>query len=203
MHLVMLHGMGRTPLSMLCLRQRLRNKGHKVSLLGYLPAVESLSQVSGRLVNHIQSRVGQQPYALVGHSLGCVIIRHTLPRLEQHIPSACFFLAPPMIACKAARYFSRLWPYRLLTGEMGQLLAKTEFMQQLPWLENTTIYAGISGPQKNWLPFGMEENDGILSISEACGPHSPRVMKVHHTHTLIMNSRLVSEDISAALANIH
>ena len=37
----------------------------------------------------------------MGHSLGTVIIRTALGQLENRAPCACFFLAPPMVACKA------------------------------------------------------------------------------------------------------
>lgn len=125
---------------------------------------------TARLVKLIDRRIETTNYALVGHSLGTVIIRTVLGRLENRMPSACFFLAPPMRACKAARFFSRSRLYRLLTGEMGRLLAVDEFMQQLPMPPTfTRIYAGGGGPRAAWLPFGKEANDGIPSVTEATG----------------------------------
>lgn len=195
MDLVLIHGMGRTPLSMLRLRRRLRRAGHNPMLFGYSPAFETLQGASARLVKLIDRRVDCENYALVGHSLGTVIIRTALGQLENRPPSACFFLAPPMVACKAARLFSRFRLYRLLTGEMGQLLALDAFMLQLPMpAVPTRIYAGVAGPRASWLPFGMEANDGILSVSEATGRFE--AVEVPSIHAFIMNSKRVFDDMA-------
>jgi pimeloyl-ACP methyl ester carboxylesterase len=199
---ILIHGMGRTPMSMLLLRHRLRRAGHRVHLFGYLPTLETLDAVSLRLQRLLISRVQAKPYVLVGHSLGGVIIRHTLARLNSPRPAACFLLAPPMIACRAAKYFSQFFLFRWLTGEMGQLLAKDAFMQQLAVPENTTIYAGIGGPRVVWLPFGTSLNDGILLLEEACGDGRASVLEFRCGHTFIMNSRAVCANLLTALKKI-
>ena len=201
MDLVLIHGMGRTPLSMLRLRRRLRRAGHHPILFGYSPTLETLQGATTRLVKLIDRRVGSGDYALVGHSLGTVIIRTALGQLENRMPAACFFLAPPLLACKAARFFSRFRLYRLLMGEMGQLLANEAFMRQLPMpAVPTRIYAGVGGPRAAWLPFGMDANDGILSVSEATGPFAGDVVEVPSIHTFIMHSKRVAADIASFLA---
>jgi pimeloyl-ACP methyl ester carboxylesterase len=202
MDVVLIHGMGRTPLSMMRLRRRLRRAGHNPVLFNYSPTFETLQGATGRLVKLIDHRVdAAQQYALVGHSLGTVLIRSALGRLEDRMPTACFFLAPPMVACKAARYFSRFWLYKILTGEMGRLLAVDAFMRGLPLPPTfVRIYAGIAGPRASWLPFGMEANDGILSVSEASGDCGATTVKVPALHTFIMNSAPVFDDMIQALA---
>lgn len=188
---------------MLRLRRRLRRAGHDAVLFGYSPTFESLQGASARLVRLIGRRVGTEPYALVGHSLGTVIIRTALGQLENRLPSGCFFLAPPMTACRAARFFARFWPYRLLMGEMGQLLADEAFMRQLPMPATfTRIYAGVGGPRAGWLPFGMAPNDGILSLDEATAPFAGLALEVPALHTFIMNSRQVVEDMLGALETL-
>jgi hypothetical protein len=81
------------------------------------------------------------------------------------------------------------------------LLAVDEFMRGLP-LPSTfmRIYAGIAGPRASWLPFGMEANDGILSVSEASGDCGVTTVKVPALHTFIMNSAPVFDDMIQALA---
>lgn len=203
MDLVLIHGMGRTPLSMMRLRRRLRRAGHHPILFGYSPTFETLQGASARLVRLIERRVDTANYALVGHSLGTVIIRATLGQLDTRMPSACLFLAPPMLACKAARFFSRFRLYRLMTGEMGQLLAIDSFMLQLPMPAlPTRIYAGVSGPRATWLPFGMEANDGILSLSEATGHFAAAAVAVPSLHSFIMNSQPVFDDMARFLEAI-
>jgi pimeloyl-ACP methyl ester carboxylesterase len=196
MDVVLIHGMGRTPLSMLRLRRRLHHAGHRAILFGYSPTFETLAGATARLMKLIGRRVHSPRYALVGHSLGSVIIRTALGHMQGRPPAACCFLAPPMVACKAARFFSRFWLYRLLTGEMGQLLADGAFMQQLPMpAVPTRIYAGTGGPRAAWLPFGMAANDGILSVLEATGRFAGEAVEVPSVHTFIMHSKTVAADI--------
>ena len=203
MDLVLIHGMGRTPLSMLRLRRRLRQAGHRPILFGYSPTFETLQGATTRLVDLLDRRVDTGHYALVGHSLGTVIIRTALGRLGNRMPAACFFLAPPMVACKAAKFFSRFWPYQVAMGEMGRLLADDGFMRSLPMPPtHVRIYAGTGGPRASWLPFGMEENDGILSASEATDDLRATVVSVPSLHTFIMNSSRVGDDIVSSLARL-
>lgn len=201
--MVLIHGMGRTPLSMMRLRRRLRRAGHDPVLFGYSPTFETLQGAAARLVKLIDRRIDTASYALVGHSLGTVIIRTALGQLEGRMPAACFFLAPPMVACRAARFFSRYRLYRLLTGEMGRLLAVDEFMRQLPMPPTfTRIYAGVGGPRAAWLPFGMEANDGILGVSEATGGFEASAVEVPSLHTFIMNSARVVDDMARSLESL-
>ena len=199
MDVVLIHGMGRTPLSMLRLCHRLRRAGHRAILFGYSPTFETLDGATARLVKTIAHRVAGD-YALVGHSLGSVIIRNALGRLHERPPIACCFLAPPMVACKAARFFSRVWLYRVVMGEMGQLLADEDFMSRLPLpAVPTRIYAGTGGPRASWLPFGTALNDVILSVAEATGRFDGMVVEVPAIHTFIMHSRTVAADIAGFL----
>ena len=199
MDVILIHGMGRTPVSMLTLKRRLTKLGHTIHLFGYAAFAEKLDGVATRLARRIEQEIGERPYAVIGHSLGSVILRRTLGELTANPPRHCFFLAPPMRACKAARYFSRYRLYRALTGEMGGLLADEAFMQTLPLPANTTIYAGTAGPRTRWLPFGEETNDGILSLEEATSAGSEAI-QVAATHTFIMNSQAVADDIARRLA---
>lgn len=203
MDVILIHGMGRTPVSMLRLRRHLRRAGHHPMLFGYSPTFETLQGATGRLVRLIGRRANTAPYALVGHSLGSVIIRSALGQLENRLPAACFFLSPPMMACRAAKTFSRFGLYKVLTGEMGQLLANDAFMQRLPMPPVfTRIYVGTGGPRKRWLPFGMEANDLILSVAEATGGFKALTVEVPAQHTFIMHSHQVCDDIIRSLETI-
>jgi len=203
MDVILIHGMGRTPISMLRLRRHLRRAGHNPMLFGYSPTFETLHGATGRLVRLIERRRDTDPYALVGHSLGTVIIRTALGQLENRLPAACFFLSPPMVACKAAKFFSRFWLYKVLAGEMGQLLANDAFMRGLPMPPAfTRIYAGTGGPRTRWFPFGMEANDLILSVAEATGGFKALSVEVPALHTFIMHSPQVYDDIIRSLATL-
>jgi hypothetical protein len=200
MEVFLVHGMGRSRCSFALMARRLRARGHRVHYLDYVAAFQSLEQVTDRLVWRVGPLAARGAYALIGHSLGSVIIRNALPQLRAHPPAAVCFLAPPIRACRAARYFSRFGLYRLFTGEMGSLLADADFMDRLPLPPRVRIYAGTGGPRAAWLPFGSAPNDGVLLFDEAIAGGDTEVRAVPKLHTWIMNSRPITEEILGLLA---
>ncbi|MBV8766823.1 MAG: hypothetical protein JOZ66_18100 [Hyphomicrobiales bacterium] len=185
-------------MSMLLLATRLRAAGIKPALFAYCAAFEGWEGCCARL-RRFSERCAGDSFVLVGHSLGCVLIRSVAAELERK-PRSCFFLAPPSCACIAARKFSPYRWYRLLTGEMGQLLADEEFMRSLPPSDiPTKIYAGNAGPRGRFSLHGLEMNDGVLAVAETrMGTVPMRV--VPSIHTFIMNSAWVARDIVEATA---
>src|SRR5258708_24847106 len=119
MRAILVHGMGRSPLSQLLLAKRLRSFGIRVELFGY-STLRPFDASLNRLVNRIVESGHDEPFVLVGHSLGCLLIRAALPRLGGLRPSACFFIAPPHRVPSAARFFPPKHLYRLLTDDAGQ-----------------------------------------------------------------------------------
>lgn len=187
---ILVHGMGRSPLSMALLALRLRRAGFATALFGYSAALERFEPCRQRLRAYIDARAVARPYLLIGHSLGTVLLRSVLPELAQP-PAGFFLIGPPTRACLLARRCARLLPYRLFTGEMGQLLASEAFLRTVPVPQcPAIIYAGAAGPRWRWYPLGAEPNDGILTVSETQLPGVPHVL-VPARHTLLMNSRIL------------
>jgi len=201
MEVILVHGMGRSRLSFALLAARLRAAGHQVRYLDYVAALHTLAHASARLTARVRARPVGTRYALIGHSLGSVIIRQALTELAADPPAVTCFLAAPIRACRAAKFFSRFRLYRLATGEMGCLLADDHFMDRLPMPPRTRIYAGVGGPRRSWLPFGTELNDGVLLLSEARTEDDAEVREVPNMHTLIMHSRAIADDIVNLLAS--
>ncbi|WP_211454516.1 esterase/lipase family protein [Collimonas antrihumi] len=197
-HAILVHGMGRTPVSMLLLAKRLRAAGITTHLFAYSAAFERWLPCVERLRKFITSRVGDQRFIIIGHSLGCVLTRAVLPHLAR-APELGVFLAPPTMASSYAIKLAQWRLFRLLTGEMGQLLARQDFMDSLPVPDiPLRVYAGIKGPRGRWMPFGDEPNDGILSVTEVQLGAVP-VQLLPTIHTVIMNSRQVASEIVAAV----
>lgn len=194
MHAILIHGMGRTPLSMLLLAARLRLAGLRPKMFAYSAAFENWQGCTGRLKQFIETHAKSGDYIVIGHSLGAVMARAVLPLVEQP-PKACFLLAPPAQACLAAGKFARLRLYQLFTGEMGQRLASRQFMAALPRVNiPTKIYAGTGGTTGRYSPFGEKPNDGVLALDETLLPTVP-VLRVPTLHTFIMNAQAVAQDI--------
>lgn len=194
LHAILIHGMGRTPVAMSILAARLRAANIQPHLFGYSVTFERWDECIQRLERFITRRVNTNDYIIVGHSLGTILTRATLPELA-HKPIACFFLAPPTKVCKAARKFSHRRLIRLFMGDMGKVLANKQFMKSLPVPGvPTKIYAGVAGPRGRYSPFGEEPNDGLLTVKETSLPSVP-LQTVPSLHTFIMNSKVMTQDI--------
>jgi hypothetical protein len=198
---ILVHGMGRTPLSMCLLALRLKRIDIKCRFFAYSATFESWHNCLNRFKKTIEKYGASGDFIIIGHSLGTVITRAALPDLKLK-PRACFFLAPPTQAFVAARKFApQLW-YKLCTGEMGQLLADPIFMDNLP-VPNmlTKIYSGSAGPQHKWFFLDTTPNDGILKVTETLIPLIPQ-QTVSASHTFIMNNSLVTQNIIKTLKAI-
>lgn len=194
MDAILIHGMGRTPLALSLLAARLLKANMRPLLFGYSVTFERMEGCVRRLERYITRRVGTNKYIMIGHSMGTVLTRTTVPRLT-HKPVACFLLTPPTQACRAARHFApRRW-VKLLGGEMAQLLADQHFMESIPALDvPAKIYAGTAGPRGRYSPFGYEPNDSVLAVRETMLPNVPH-QTVPVLHTFIMNSKVIAQDI--------
>ena len=191
---ILIHGMGRTPLAMSILATRLRSSNIHPHLFGYSVTFEKWEECIQRYQKFIEKHTSSDEYIIIGHSLGTVLTRATLPRLT-HPPKACFFLAPPTQVTSAARAFAHRRLIKLFMGEIGKVLTDEKKMNSLPVPRvPTKIYAGIAGPRGRYSPFGEEPNDGLLTVKETFLPNIP-TQTVPSLHTFIMNSKLVTQDI--------
>lgn len=191
---ILIHGMGRTPLAMSILAARLRAAGIHPHLFGYSVTFERWEDCIERYRKFIEKRTASKEYIIIGHSLGTVLTRATLPKLT-HPPKACFFLAPPTQVTSAAKTFAHRRLIKLFMSEMGKVLTDEQRMKSLPVPGvPTKIYSGIAGPRGRYSPFGAEPNDGLLTVKETLLPNIP-MQTVPSLHTFIMNSKLVTQDI--------
>jgi hypothetical protein len=193
MQVLLIHGMGRTALSMFPLGRELRRAGHTVRLLGYLAAVEPFARIVRRVREQCVSAGAAGPYAVVAHSLGGLVARVALGEDPGVVPGPVhlIMLGTPNQPPRQARRYGRLLPYRWINGECGQLLMQPDFFASLPPLTIPyTIVAGTrGGPDRK--PFGDEPNDGVVAVSETVVSGSDRPVTFPARHTFMMNDRRV------------
>lgn len=204
MHVFLIHGMGRSPISMSLLGHRLRQAGHMTHFFGYsvaLTALESIAQRFARQVRATISETGVEgaPFAVIGHSLGNVITRLAADRLPDSF-ARFVMLAPPNRSPALARWMADNPVFRLMTGDAGQLLANETFFQELsvPSVP-TLIVAGTAGPRNENLPLGEATNDGVVSLEESRLGSVP-LITLPATHTFLMNRQDVTGEVLAFLA---
>lgn len=189
--------MARTPLSLAGVARFLRRMGHDPVSAGYVAALEAFDTVRDRVRERLTALA--DPFACIGHSLGGLLLRAALEGAGRS-PRHVIFLGTPQRSPFLARKYRRLWPYRIVNGEMGQLLGDPEFFASLPPVPRPhTVIAGTGGRTGRWSPFGDEPNDGIVSVAETRLDGSAPIT-VPARHTFLMNHREVRAAIAGVLA---
>ncbi len=214
MRVFLIHGMGRTPVSMWILAQRLARAGHETTLFGYAVTVESLPAIAQRFVARVDETLSgagdavrdadaggaaPEPYAVVGHSLGNIITRFASADLP---PGLCRFamIAPPNQPPAMARTLRDNHLFKWLARDAGQRLTDPDFYADLSTPEvPSLIIAGTRGPRWRRLPFDGRPNDSVVSVDET-RLGNIRLVEVHGAHTFLMNRRDVFDLIQAFLA---
>lgn len=195
MRALLVHGMGRTPASMLVLARRLRQAGMTTAQFGYVPAVERYDRIVDRLVRRVSAIATDTDYIVIGHSLGGLLLRSALGMLDPALPQPrhLFMLATPNHSPRLARRWHRNLAYRLFTGDAGQLLADAARVRAIPLpTVPYTIIAGTSGTRRPWSSFQDEPNDWIVGLSEVRLREDDHIITVSLGHTFMMNYREVA-----------
>jgi hypothetical protein len=204
MRVLLIHGLARTPLSLLGLARELRRDGHHPQLVGYVGAVESYSAIVSRVRSRLQAaaRTGE-PYAAVGHSLGGLILRAALGDwpVELAAPRCVVMLGTPNQVPRLARRLRGWRLYQWVNGEAGQLLAQPEFFARLPVpMVPLTVIAGTKGWPRAVSLFGGEPNDGVVAVAETRLSATAAVVELPASHTFMMNNRQVRTLVREVLA---
>ncbi len=195
-HAVLVHGMGRTPLSMLLLAARLRSRGIESTTFAYFAGHGSFDAIATRLGHHMAKQ--PEGYMAIGHSLGGLLLRKAIADLpEAARPAHLFLLGTPNQSSRLAQSLRHRPIYRALTGDAGQLLADEARLSALGDLDlPITVIAGTAGPRWQKSPFADEPNDGVVSLSEA-RLAGAELRALPLLHTFLMNSVEVANLIAA------
>jgi len=201
MNVLLVHGLGRTSLSLRRLGRDLADAGHRPEYFGYRPWAESYAAMRNRLAVRLVMLSEQGPYALIGHSLGGLLLRDALCHAGGRMPELLVLLAAPAAPPRAARLAWRLPPFRWFARDAGRELVEWAAPGEIPDPRyRCLVIAGTRGPGGRWTPFRGEANDGILAVSETAIGSAARLATVRATHTFIMNHPDTRAIIREALA---
>jgi len=183
---VLLHGMGRSRLSMVVLSHRFRQSGYRTFKFPYSQVRPSLDELSEKLISFIKDKVDTPRYHLVAHSLGNVIIRNAFRKELPPGLGRIVMLAPPNQPAELAKRFRKNLIYRLFTGDSGQKLSEEAFYAELP--VPGVDFGVIAGNKGQKISFS-EPNDGLVAVEETKLEGMKDFLVLDHAHTFIMNSR--------------
>ena len=200
MKILLIHGLGRTSLSLLGLEWYLQQTGCTIEQFGYFAFAENFDRIVERLRERLQVMANQNPYGIVAHSLGGLLTRAALGLGSVELPKHIVMLGTPNQPPRLATHAWQLPPFRWFTGECGLNLTSQTFYASLPKIPSPyTIIAGTAGLTGQWSPFGEEINDGIVAVSETRLSPQDRIIQLPVGHTFMMNDPSVQKTVVQAL----
>jgi hypothetical protein len=199
MKILLIHGLSRTPLSLLGLEWHLQQRGRTTEQFGYIAFAETFERIVERLRVRLQALASQGSYGIVAHSLGGLLTRAALGLGSIEWPKHIVMLGTPNQLPRLAPHAWQLPPFRWWTGQCGLNLTNPAFFASLPKLESPyTIVAGTGGPRGFWSPFGDELNDGIVALSETRLSRKDQIIQLPVMHAFMMNDSSVQKTVAQA-----
>jgi alpha-beta hydrolase superfamily lysophospholipase len=203
---VLLHGLGRSPVSMLRLDYHLSGSNYDVVNPAYPSTeqpIQQLASVVGTGVGECRERNATAIH-FVTHSLGGILVRqyfqnHRVPEARRAV-----MLAPPNHGSEIVDRHRDEWWYRHATGVAGQQLGtgQDSIPNQLAPIElEIGIIAGTRSSDP-WFAAAMRgANDGKVSVDSAKLAEMQDFLLVDSGHTFIMNTTKVVHQVEAFLRN--
>lgn len=198
---LLVHGLGRTPLSLLLLARRLGREGYRPESFGYYAFAESHQRIVERLVRRLRLlRSEEAPVGLIGHSLGGLLLRQALAQVPELPVRGLVMLGTPNQPPRLAQRVRHWRTFRVFARSCGEFLATPEAFASLP-LPNCPylVIAGTLGWRGKWTPFDGAANDGFVAVDETRIHPDESPVELPVAHTFMMNNRAVQEAILAML----
>jgi len=206
---ILLHGLGRTPLSMLPLKFTLDLAGYRTVNQGYPSLVQPIEELADTHVAEALAKCAAAPDApvhFVGHSLGGILVRQYLQDHDVPDGSRMVMLGPPNHGSELVDEFADEPWFTVMGPAALQLGTGTDSLPAN--LEPVNLQIGIiAGTRTSFdalllqsapLP---EPNDGKVSLDSAGLPEMQDFLVVDETHTFILTDGDVLEQVVAFLAN--
>jgi triacylglycerol lipase len=177
---VLVHGMGRTEISMLLLAWTLERNGYDVLNWGYSSFCCTIDELGAMLdadvaaARGVGSAGGPRTVHFVGHSLGSIIIRAVVARRPDAGWGRVVMLAPPNQGSHSADAHVR-WLAWLLRPLPDIVTADGSTARRLPWPPH--VPAGVIAGRY----------DGKVDVDETHLPGEAAHVVVPAMHTFIMN----------------
>ena len=201
---VLVHGRGRTPASMLVLQNRLAGAGYRVVNFGYPSTSEPLEALTDSLRTAVETCCSDpnETFHFVTHSMGGVLVRIYLAERAEPLVGRVVMLSPPNQGSEVVDAFSDSPLLRSFLGPSGTRLGtdSTGIAAELGPVDfSLGIITGDRSinPVNSWLIPGPD--DGKVAVSRAWVEGAADFLVVPATHTFIMNAAPVAEQIDTFL----
>lgn len=202
--MVLLHGLIRSSGSMRPLERRLEREGYRVVNIGY----PSTRLQPDSLVEHFAAELAAccaSPTAkvhFVTHSMGGLLVRALHARAPIDSLGRVVMLAPPNGGSEIVDRLGGWWLFRKLLGAAGQALG-TDSAAWPAMLPPVDFEVGIIAGRRSLNPLFSAllpgPDDGTISVASTRIDGAADFLVVRHSHTLIMRSERVHDQVVAFL----
>ena len=192
---VMLHGLGRTSLSLAWAENRLRRAGFRPLNIGYPSRRHSIPELARHVADRLSRANGGRTHFLT-HSLGGIILRYLHDHGLIENLGRVVMLAPPNQGSQLAERFRTHPLYRLALGPVGQQLGTADASVPRE-LGPVDFELGVIVGNRPFNPLThliAGENDGLVAVDEARVEGMADFLVVNCGHTFIMNDSTVLEE---------
>lgn len=173
---VLVHGLGRSPLSMAPMARALEDEGYETLNWGYSSTCCSAQELGEGLARELEAIERAEPAALhfVGHSLGSILIQIALEERPDLPPGEVVMLAPPNRGAKSADRYADLVGWFLVPLDDLTTDRQSTARRLSPRLEDRRVGV-IAGAR-----------DGKVSVGESIHEAQDDHAVVSAAHTFIM-----------------
>ena len=204
-YVVLLHGLGRTSLSLKRLEWALGKEGYRVVNLSYPSTRISIQEAASQWLTEVLNQRTPDKTAkthFVTHSLGGIVLRQYLSQIKIENLGRVVMLAPPNQGSELADKLKTNFLYKCFTGRSGQQLG-TDADSLPKQLGPAGFELGVIAGDRSlnplfsaWLP---GPDDGKVSVRSARLEGMQDFLVTHHSHTWMMWRREVIQAVSRFL----
>ena len=199
-----LHGLGRSSASMFLLKHRLQKQGFEVISNSYASTDADIEDHVKWLDEQLSLCCQADSIKLhfVTHSLGGIVLRAYLKTHDVSNLGRVVMLAPPSQGSELADAMKNWEVYRMTVGPSGQEIGTDD--DSVPKLLGPVNFElGVIAGERSLNPFYSHiipgPDDGKVSVKLARVEGMSDFLLVNHSHTFIMNSSDVGEQVVAFL----
>lgn len=198
---ILLHGLGRTSLSMLGIESVLSGAGYYVANSGYDSRAGDIEGLADSAITAALNECAAWHAArihFVTHSLGGILVRQYLQDHSIDGLGRIVMLAPPNQGSEVADLLRDNSLYRFATGPAGQQLgtgAQSVPLRLQPIPGEIGVIAGDSSSDPWFSPSIPGDDDGKVSVQRARLAEMQDFLVVDNGHTFIMHDDTVQEQV--------
>lgn len=205
-HIILLHGLARTSLSMRRLARRLTSEGFTVDNTDYPSRTDRIEPLAIGVITRALARApgSDEPIHFVTHSMGGMLVRAYLHQQQLDRLGRVVMLAPPNQGTEVVDFYNRRAPLlgRMLRVMLGpassQMRTDADALParlgaanfELGIIAGTVNRNPVFGPVLSSMP-----SDGVVTVERTKLAGMADFLALPYSHTFIMDKTLVQDQV--------